>query len=312
MELIRGRQNISSSAKPSVVSIGNFDGVHLGHLQLIETLQREAHRAGVPATVLTFDPHPHEFFDATTAPPRLSTFRAKLEQLDKAGVDKVVCLRFNALLAEMSAEEFVEVYLINGLGVRALIVGDDFRFGRDRKGDFSLLQEMGRQTDFAVSSVDTFVVDGHRVSSSRIRQILQDADFPLAERLLGRPFTITARVAHGDKRGRTWGFPTANLMLRHSNLPVGGVYAATVRRCDGERLHGVVNVGFRPTVGGKRFLVEVHLLNYDEKLYGQRLTVEFRQKIRPEKHFESFDHLKVQIGRDIEQAREFLKQMYPL
>ncbi len=311
MELIRGRQNIPSSAKPSVVSIGNFDGVHLGHLKLIEMLQREAQRADVPATVLTFDPHPHEFFNPTTAPPRLSTFREKLEQLDKAGVDKVVCLRFNALLAGMSAEEFVEIYLINGLGVRALIVGDDFRFGRDRKGDFSLLQEIGYQADFAVSSVDTFVVDDHRVSSSRIRQILQDADFPLAERLLGRPFTITARVAHGDKRGRTWGFPTANLMLRHSNLPVGGVYAATVRRC-GERLHGVVNVGFRPTVGGKRFLVEVHLLNHNETLYGQRLTVEFRHKIRPEKHFESFDGLKVQIGRDIEQAREFLRQMYPL
>ena len=312
MDLIRGRQNFSSSTKPSVVSIGNFDGVHLGHLRLIEMLHREAHRAGVPATVLTFDPHPHEFFSAETAPPRLSTFRGKLEQLNKAGVDKVVCLRFNALLARMSAEEFVKVYLINGLGVRALIVGDDFRFGRDRKGDFSLLQEMGRQADFAVSSVETFVVDGHRVSSSRIRQILQDADFPLAERLLGRPFTVAARVAHGDKRGRTWGFPTANLMIRHSNLPVGGVYAATVSRYAGERLHGVVNVGFRPTVGGKRFLVEVHLLNYDERLYGQRLTVEFRHKIRPEKHFESFDHLKAQIGRDIGEAHEFLRQMYPL
>ena len=312
MELIRGRQNISGNAKPSVVSIGNFDGVHLGHLQLIKKLQTDAHRVGAPATVLTFDPHPHEFFNADTAPPRLSTFREKLEQLDKAGVDKVVCLRFNAGLAEMSAEEFVEVYLINGLGIRSLIVGDDFRFGLNRKGDFSLLKEMGRQADFTVNSVDTFVVDGHRVSSSWIRQILQDADFPLAERLLGRPFSLTARVAHGDKRGRTWGFPTANLMLRHSNLPVGGVYAATVRHHGDEKFHGVVNVGFRPTVGGKRFLVEVHLLDHDERLYGQRLTVEFRHKIRPEKNFESFDHLKVQIGRDVDQAREFLRQMYPL
>ncbi len=312
MELIRGRQNFSGDAKPSVVSIGNFDGVHLGHRQLIKTLQTEAHRAGALATILTFDPHPHEFFNATTAPPRLSTFRQKLEQLDKAGVDKVVCLRFNAGLAGMSAEEFVEVYLINGLDVRALIVGDDFRFGRDRKGDFSLLQDMGREADFTVSSVDTFVVEGHRVSSSRIRQILQGADFQMAERLLGRPFSITARVAHGDKRGRTWGFPTANLMLRHSNLPVGGVYAATVRRCDGKKLHGIVNVGFRPTVGGERFLVEVHLLNHNEILYGQRLTVEFRCKIRAEKHFESFDQLKVQIGLDIDQAYEFLRQKYPL
>ncbi len=312
MELIRGRQNISSSTKPSVVSIGNFDGVHLGHLQLIEMLHKEAHRAGVPATVLTFDPHPHEFFSAATALPRLSTFREKLEQLSKAGVDKVVCLRFNALLARTSAEDFVREYLINGLGVRALIVGDDFRFGRNRNGDFTLLQEMGRQAGFAVSSVETFIVDGHRVSSSRIRQILQDADFRLAERLLGRPFAISGRVAHGDKRGHTWGFPTANLMLRHSNLPVGGVYAATVSRREGEKLHGVVNVGFRPTVGGKRFLVEVHLLDHDENIYGQRLTVEFRHKMRPEKHFESFDHLKVQIGRDIEQARKFLREMYPL
>ena len=260
--------NIPKNYKCSAIAIGNFDGVHLGHLQLIEMLHKEAHRAGVPATVLTFDPHPHEFFSAATAPPRLSTFREKLEQLSKAGVDKVVCLRFNALLARTSAEDFVKEYLINGLGVRALIVGDDFRFGRNRNGDFTLLQEMGRQAGFAVSSVETFIVDGHRVSSSRIRQILQDADFRLAERLLGRPFAISGRVRHGDKIGRTLGLPTVNLALKRLQSPLHGVFAVTVTGAGLVDQPGAANMGTRPTVNGTENRLEVYLLDYSDSAGG--------------------------------------------
>ena len=312
MQLIRGLHNFPGDLAPSVVSIGNFDGVHLGHLQLIKTLLVQADRQALPPTVVTFDPHPHEYFSPQTAPPRLSSFREKLTYLEQAGVRKVVCIRFDQRFSRTSATDFIQEYLVKGLGTRFVVVGDDFRFGLNREGDLTLLRTTGERAGFGVASVGTFVVDGHRVSSSRIRKVIEESDFVLAERLLGRPYGISGRVGYGDQRGRSWGFPTANVAMRQNNIPVRGVYAVTAKRNHGDTLHGVANVGFRPTVGGKKLLLEAHLLDFNQDIYGERLRVEFRRKIRGEAHFESFDALRTQIARDVEEAREWLQQEYPL
>ena len=312
MQLIRGRHNFSSDLVPSVVSIGNFDGVHLGHLQLIKTLLVEANLQGLPPTVLTFDPHPHEYFSPQTAPPRLSSFRDKLLYLEQAGVQKVVCLRFDRSFSQTSPVDFIQDYLVKGLCARFVVVGDDFRFGRDREGDLALLREAGQQAGFGVASVGTFVIDGHRVSSSRIRQVVEKGDFELAERLLGRAYGISGRVGQGDQRGRTWGFPTANVALPQNNVPVRGVYAVTVKRSGGKTIHGVANIGFRPTVGGEKLLLEVHLLDFEQDIYSERLLVEFRRRIRGEVRFDSFDALKAQIAEDVVDARRWLLEEHPL
>ena len=262
--------------------------------------------------MLTFDPHPHEYFSPQTAPPRLSSFRDKLLYLEQAGVQKVVCLRFDRSFSQTSARDFIQDYLVKGLRARFVVVGDDFRFGRDRKGDLALLQDAGQQVGFGVASVGTFVIDGHRVSSSRIRRVIEEGDFMLAERLLGRAYGISGHVGHGDRRGRTWGFPTANISLRQNNVPVRGVYAVTVKRSRCKTIHGVANIGFRPTVGGEKLLLEVHLLDFQQDIYGERLLVEFRRRIREEVRFDSFDALKAQISEDVDEARRWLLEKYPL
>ena len=312
MKLIRGRHDLHGGLAPSVVSIGNFDGVHLGHLQLIKTLCGQADRYDLPPTVMTFDPHPHEYFSPQTAPPRLSSFREKLTYLEQAGIHNVVCIRFDQRFSQTSATDFIQEYLVKGLGARFVVVGDDFRFGLNRKGDLALLRSEGEIAGFGVASVGTFVVDGQRVSSSSIRRVIEESDFGLAERLLGRPYGISGRVIYGDQRGRTWGFPTANIALRQKNIPVRGVYAVTVKRNHSDTIHGVVNIGFRPTIGGEKLLLEAHLLDFDQDIYGERLRVEFRRKIRGEARFESFDVLRSQIAKDVEEARKWLQQEYPL
>lgn len=327
MELIRGLHNLSARHHGCVATIGNFDGVHLGHQAVLGQLAEKADEYGVPTTVITFEPQPQEYFAPDNTVPRLTRLREKLLALRRFSVDRVLCLSFNRLLATLPAEEFIERILVNGLGVRYLVVGDDFRFGTGRQGDFAMLQAAGEKYGFQVAHMHTFALAGERVSSTRIRQALARGDMEQAEQLLGRPYRMCGRVAHGDKRGRTIGFPTANIHLHRKASPISGVFAVELwlapalglappglaRRCApgasfgvaGEPWRGVANVGVRPTVQGLRPLLEVHLFDFSGDLYGRHVYVDFLHKIRDEQRFESFEALKQQILLDAQQARGF-------
>lgn len=307
MELIRGLHNLRPGHRPCVATIGNFDGVHLGHQAVIGQLAEKAAELGVPAAVVMFEPQPLEYFRPQAAPARLMRLREKLQTLTRYAVDRVLCLRFDARLADMSAEDFIERILVQGLGVRYLVVGDDFRFGRGRRGDFALLQAAGQKHGFQVVPMHTFSIDGERVSSTRVREALAGGDLDLAEKLLGRPFRMSGKVAHGDKRGRTIGIPTANIHLHRHTTPARGVYAVEVYGLEGEPLVGVANIGTRPTVDGTRTLLEVHLLDFSQDIYGRHVTVSFLHKIRDEQRFGSFDELKLRIHADIAEARVWLR-----
>ena len=308
MILIRDSYNVQAQHRPSVVSIGNFDGVHLGHVRLLGLLKEKAQALGAKATAMTFEPHPHEFFSPQNAPPRLLRWRDKLEKLSEAGVDQVFSLRFNESLSQTSAEDYVRKYLVEGIGVRHVVIGDDFRFGRKRAGDVHLLRKLGEQWNFSISTVDTYLIGDERVSSTRIRDVLKQDDFDTAQSLLGYPYAIHGKIAHGDKRGRTIGFPTANIILPHDNVPVWGVYAVLMPFPGSEPKPGVANVGVRPTVGGDRVLLETPLFDFSEDIYGERVRVEFKSKIRDEQRFDSFDALKAQIDKDAAAARSWFEQ----
>lgn len=310
MELIRGLHNLRPSHCGCVATIGNFDGVHLGHQAVIGQLAEQAARFRLPATVIVFEPQPQEFFAPEQAPARLTRLREKLLALRRFAVDRVLCLPFNRRLAAMSADDFLRRVLIDGLAVRYLVVGDDFRFGQGRRGDFAMLCEAGKMHGFEVVNMHTFGVDGDRVSSTRIRRALECGDLAGAERLLGREYRMSGRVAHGDKRGRTIGFPTANLHLHRKASPVQGVFAVEVFGLPGEPVPGVANVGNRPTVDGTRTLLEVHLFDFDADIYGRHVQVSFLHKLRSEMRFESFAALKQQIETDAQQARAFFAQRY--
>lgn len=290
----------------TVLTIGNFDGVHRGHRALLERLIAKARECALPATVLTFEPHPREFFTPGQAPARLSNLREKLELLADCGVDRVHVCRFNATLAALTAEDFIERVLVSGLAVRHLIIGDDFCFGKGRKGTFSLLQQAGVAHRFATEAMHT-VTQGHlRVSSSAVRDALAAGDVELAQTLLGRAYVIAGRVVHGDRIGRTLGFPTLNLRIKHARLPVSGVFAVTVSGIDDKPLSGVANIGVRPTLAdGLRPVLEVHLLDFDRDIYGAHVTVNFLHKLRSEEKYASLDLLKAQISRDVAAVRAF-------
>ncbi|MDA8363306.1 MAG: bifunctional riboflavin kinase/FAD synthetase [Gammaproteobacteria bacterium] len=308
MELIRGYDNLRPSHRGCVVTIGNFDGVHLGHQAVIGQLAEKASELRLPTVIILFEPQPQEFFQPEAAPARLMRLRDKLMVLRRYSVDRVLCLRFGGRLAAMPAEEFIRRVLVDGLGVRYLVVGDDFRFGQRRAGDFDLLQRAGVQYGFAVAPMRTFSIDGGRVSSTRIREALAAGDLAGAARLLGRGFRMSGRVAHGDQRGRTIGVPTANIHLHRKVSPLHGVYVVEMFGLEGEPIPGVANVGTRPTVDGTRTLLEVHLLEFDRDIYGRQVSVEFLHKLRDEQRFESFDELRARIGRDIEEARIWLQE----
>mgnify|MGYP001813484464 FL=1 len=305
MELIFGLHNLQPADTPCVATIGNFDGVHLGHQAVIGQLAEKGAAMNLPTTMITFEPTPAEFFGQHNAPARLSTFREKYVTLKRFAIDRLLVLPFNHRLASMSAEDFISKILMEGLDIRYLVVGDDFRFGKNRSGDFQLLQQAGKENNFTVVSMPSFRVDGERVSSSGIRSALADGDFDRAERLLGRHYHMTGKVAHGDKRGREWGFPTANINMKRKVIPLRGIFAVEVFGLDREPVFGVANLGTRPTVCGMRTLLEVHLFDFDEQIYGRRINVVFRQKIREELRFDSFDELKDQIGRDVISAKEY-------
>jgi riboflavin kinase/FMN adenylyltransferase len=311
MRLIRGLHNLRHTDRGCVATIGNFDGVHMGHRTVFQRLQLRGRELRLPATVITFEPQPLEFFAPESAPARLTRLREKLSAIADCGIERVMVLEFGPKLARMGARDFVQRLLIDGLGVRFLLVGDDFRFGHGREGDYALLREMG-QTDtsgdsgFEVENLHTITHGTERISSTRVREALGRGDLEQARHLLGRPYRMQGRVAHGSKRGRSIGFPTANIDLHRRLSPVRGVYAVMVRGLGPTPLPGVANVGTRPTVDGKDYRLEVHLFDFDQEIYGRHLEVELRLKLRDEKRFESFDALKQQIQLDARVARDYL------
>jgi riboflavin kinase/FMN adenylyltransferase len=307
MHLIRGIHNLPPHHGGCVATIGNFDGVHLGHQAVFRNLVEKARELGLPTVVITFEPQPQEFFAPEQAPARLTRLREKLRAMRDAGVKALLLLEFNRRLASMEAEEFVERILVRGLGVQFLFVGDDFRFGRGRRGDFRMLCDLGENNGFAVQNMHTFRLSEDRVSSTRIREALTQGDLATAALLLGRPYSICGRVAHGDKRGRTIGFPTANLDLHRRVSPVRGVFAVRVHGLGDPARPGVANIGTRPTVNGDtRFLLEVHIFDFAAEIYGAHVEVEFCRKLRDEKRFASFEQLRRQISQDAWQARSLL------
>ena len=310
MKLIRGLHNLRDRHRGCVATIGNFDGVHLGHQAVLGQLAEKADALGLPSTVITFEPLPHEHFLRDKAPARLTRFREKVQALRRFSVEQLLCLRFDQRLASMPADEFIDRVLVSGLGVRYLVVGDDFRFGRGRAGDFAMLQQAGAAHGFQVVNMHTFRIDGARVSSTRIREALERGDMGTADQLLGRPFRLCGRVAHGDKRGRSIGFPTANLKLERQISPVSGVFAVEVFGLEGEPVAGVANVGRRPTVAGVENRLEVHLFGFDQDIYGRHVQVDLLHKLREEQRFESLDALIAQIGCDAQAARDFFAQRY--
>ena len=305
MKLIRGIHNLSQAPHGCVLTIGNFDGVHRGHQALLQGLREEGRARGLPVVVMIFEPQPLELFASEKAPARLTRLREKLRYLAQCGVDYVLCVRFDRRFAALTAQNFVGDLLVKRLGVQFLAVGDDFRFGAGRQGDFLLLQKAGLEYGFDVTSTQTFCEGGVRVSSTAVRQALAEDKLDAAENLLGRPFTISGRVVHGDELGRTIGFPTANLPLRRQVSPVKGVYAVEVTGLGDKPLPGVANIGTRPTVAGVRQQLEVHLLDVVMDLYGRHIDVILRKKIRNEQRFASLDELRAQIARDELTAREF-------
>lgn len=307
MEFIRGLHNIREEHRGCVLTIGKFDGVHLGHEAVIGQLLARSKEFQLPSVVMLFEPQPEELFMPDKAPARLSRLRDKYQRLQQLGVDRLLCINFTPIFAGQTAEYFVEHLLVKKLGIAFLVVGDDFRFGKGRKGDFEYLVQAGKTFGFDVINTASLCLNQARVSSSAIRQLLSEDKLDEASAMLGRPFCISGKVVHGAKKGRTIGFPTANLLLKRHRSPVQGVYAVTVR-IKGERFMGVANVGNRPTVNGEKPQLEVHIFDYKGHLYGQFIEVDLHHKIRQERKFASFEDLKIQIQADAIQAREWLEK----
>lgn len=294
---------------PVALTIGNFDGVHRGHQAMLARLAEAAEDLGLPAAVMTFDPHPREFFAPASAPPRLSSLRSKLEAFAAHGVARSYVARFDATLARLSPEEFIAQVLVQRLGVRWLLVGSDFRFGKGRAGDVATLRAHART--FSVEALRSVVIDGERASSTAVRAALAAGAMERAADLLGRPYRIAGRVAHGAKLGRDLGFPTANLPLRHA-APLSGIFAVRVHGLGGTPRPGVASLGVRPTVEVRSTpLLEVYLFDFQESIYGRRIAVDFLHKLRDEARYPDLDTLRRQIGTDVEQARAFFAGQHP-
>jgi riboflavin kinase / FMN adenylyltransferase len=293
---------------PIGLTIGNFDGVHLGHRAMLKRLVEKARELKLPCSVLTFEPHPREFFTPSAAPTRLTRLREKLELIAEAGVDRVHVLRFGARLAALSPERFIEDVLFRGLGVRWLLVGRDFRFGARRAGDFAVLQDAAGAKGFEVEAMADVMEGGRRVSSSAVRAALAAGRLDEAATLLGRPYSMSGRVAHGEKLGRTLGCPTANIVLRR-RPPLEGIYAVTAELEETHAvLRGVASVGRRPTLReGAPPLLEVHLLDWQGDLYGRHLRVTFLHKLRDEEKYDGLEALRAAIGRDVQQAKDYFR-----
>ncbi len=303
---MRISHGLTPLASLHAVTIGNFDGLHRGHQAMLDKLRQEARARGLPSCVLTFEPHPREFFAPEQAPTRLTSLGEKAALIAAAGIDRLHVLRFDRGLAALTAEEFVAGALARTLGARYVLVGDDFRFGRGRGGDFSLLQALGPRFGFTAEALPTVSVADHRASSTAVRQALAGGDLERARRLLGRPYGITGRVVHGDKLGRSLGFPTANIQLRHNRPPLLGIFAVEVWGVNDRALPGAASLGVRPTVHEHgRATLEVFLLDYQGGLYGRKLRVDFLKKLRDEEKYPDLDSLAAQIRRDVDHARHY-------
>jgi riboflavin kinase/FMN adenylyltransferase len=307
MHLFRGLTNCKADGRGVAVAIGNFDGVHLGHQALVRAARERALSSGARLAVLTFEPHPREYFDPAAAPPRLMRLGEKCAALDDLGVERLVVLRFDAHLQHLAPEAFVEQTLCQGLGARHVVVGEGFRFGCRRAGTIDTLAAEGARRGFEVVAVPSVTADGARVSSTRVRTALGAGDLAGAARLLGRPYAMSGRVIYGQQLGRRLGYPTANLRLHRRAVPLGGVFAVQVRGIDGRpAAAAVASLGSRPTVGGGETLLEVHVFEFDGDLYGRRLSVDFVAKLRDEEKFPSLDALVAQMHSDATRAREIL------
>jgi riboflavin kinase / FMN adenylyltransferase len=309
MELVRGLHNISQRHRGCVLTVGNYDGVHLGHQQMIGVLKARAAQLRSPATVLVFEPSSKEFIDPDGAPPRLTRWREKFLALAAQGVERLVTLRFDECMRAMTPRSFVDELIVDRLGTRHMVVGDDFRYGSNAGGTIESLRAAGQERGFGVEQLAPFVFDGVRVSSTAVRERLELADYPGAARLLGRPYRMMGRVVHGRRLGRALGFPTANLRLMRRKPPVWGISAVWVHGIDSRPLPGVASLGTRPTVDGVEPLLEAHVFDFAGDLYGRAIEVEFVAKLRDEVKFESLDALMVQMKIDGARARDLLSKV---
>jgi riboflavin kinase/FMN adenylyltransferase len=308
-KLIRSSGNLTPSQRGGVVTIGNFDGVHLGHQALLKQVVTKARELGVPSLVMTFEPHPFEFFGAPNPTvSRLTRLREKFQALAACGVDNILIMSFNQELANKSASDFVTELLVKNLQPVHVVVGDDFHFGHKRQGNFAMLSELGQQYGFTTEDMPTLEIDGERVSSTRVRKALQAGDHQLARKLLGRPYAMQGRVRHGKQLGRQWGFPTANIYLHRALAPVMGIYTVLVHGVADHPWPGAANLGMRPTVDGTTALLEVHLLDFNQQIYGRYVEVEFCEKLRDEVRYPNIELLKEQIAKDVAFSREYFQK----
>jgi len=296
----------AAATVPAALTIGNFDGVHLGHQAMLAELKRAAGRLGVPACVLTFEPHPREFFAPDKAPTRLTSLREKLELLAGCGVDRVHVCRFNYGFAQTTAEDFIERIIVRGLGARWVLVGDDFRFGARRAGSLVMLKQAAARLNFEVAALASVSLDGERVSSTALRQALAAGDLEKAGRLLGRAYSISGRVVSGDGLGRKLGFPTANVQMKHNRPPLTGIFTVRLHGAGPEALPGAASLGVRPTVRQQGApVLEVHALDFAGDLYRRHVRVEFLHKLRDEEKYADLATLTKQIARDVENTKNY-------
>ncbi len=308
MRLLRSYQSLSPSLKGCIATIGNFDGMHLGHQALLNEVLAQAKKNSARSCVILFEPHPKEFFAADSSPARLMSFREKVNFLKEYGIDSVLLLRFDRSMALLSANDFVQQILVHGLGIQTLVIGHDFRFGHQRKGSVDTLQAFADKQLFGLISLPPFLVDGCLVSSTVLRQRLEVGDFDHVAQLLGRRYQFVGVVRSGVGEGRQLGFPTANLVFQYRVMPLSGVFAAEVIDESGQKYISAVSVGFRPFFGGGERMLEAHLLDYSGSLYGKVLSVDFRTRLRDQWNFPTLDALKAQISRDVATVRAFFEQ----
>lgn len=305
MKIIRGIDNLNNQFTQCVLTLGNFDGVHLGHQQLINHLIKQSKKLNLPTVVMLFEPQPLEFFCKQNAPARLTSFKEKVELIKKLGIDYIIAVPFTQTFANMLAPDFIQDWLINKLQAKYIVIGDDFRFGRERKGDINLLQQYTHNNQFVVESMPTFVWNDLRISSTAVREALFNSDFKLAHCLLGRSYAIEGKVVHGNALARQLGFPTANIHLNRKKPALQGVYFVKVKNCcSNQHYHGIANIGIRPTIEGKKAILEVNLFDFSGDIYGQYLDVIFVHKLRDEKKFDSLTDLKQQIAQDVCTAKQ--------
>ncbi len=313
MRLIRGLSHLEPFKNGCVLTIGNFDGLHLGHQTVIKKLAERGHALSLPVVVMVFEPQPLEYFLGDNAPSRLMCLREKVIKFAKLPVDNLLIVRFNRHFANCDAEQFIDDVLIKKLNVKHLVIGDDFHFGKARRGNFAMLKEKGEHYGFSVEDTGSYEVEGLRISSTIIRDALGSGDLAQAEKLLGHCYSVCGRVAHGDKRGRTIGYPTANIRMFRKNTPVNGVFAVTMTGIDGVEFEGVANVGTRPTVDGdSKVILETYLFDFDKEIYGRYVEVHFKQKIRDELRFQSLEQLKAQIEKDVAEAIKIFAEIKKL